>query len=832
MLCTKDSSSSDSVVIKLNGFNNINTSGEEHHGVMGIHSGSGDIDIVSKGSTDASKGSIETTGLSARGIYAVHSGAGATGGTVIDVSNDTSITTGGNYAEAIAVLDHGDSNTKSSRINVYGSATLKTKGDHAHGIFSQNAGKSSGGNIDINVYGSASVTADGKRSYGIFGDNQGKSSTGNVDIDVYGGASITTKGETAFGVFGWNRGADSQGDVEIDVHGAASVATQDQYAHGIYGLNQGSDSKGDITLGVAGGASVTTKGSSAFGVFGLKYGDSATGNITMDVAGGAEVTTEGSKAHGLYAGHVSGDGNILAKIGAGSSVTAKGSGASGVQIGRFNSSNEMERVAKVGTDQFRQQTVRVDGSVRGGSGDAAGIYLVGGGKVIIGPQGTVGAKSGTSIHAARKPGKDPNKAPALYLELNLDGRKMAEVFQSGLIVNDGDDNCDDSTNNKCGGTTIIMNGVKLHDRKTGATSQWASNGAWNVSVKSAKTIDDRDFSTSASTSDFFEESTARDGNSDNNFNNNSDSDSDSDFDEQFAARGTVYEALPRFLFRIDGLGSAFDGRTPRPGGKSNWFRFSGASDSFDARTSTVNTRYDYDRLATETGRTFRLGGGLSATLGLRVVSGSAGAESQSGRGGLDALGRGLSAGLEWNGGAGNRIAARAALTRYDLDVESSERGALVDDVSASVRSFRVEAGRSLPIGKGNRLELAGWLRGSDASVDGFTDTAGARVPKVEEGFLAAGASASAETKLTPSEGNGVVLRGSLGLERTLDGNETTVQVSSGTFRSSEKANRVMLDLKAVLPLSENGSIGVGVGVSGLGSGDTHTAASGSFRFSF
>ena len=48
-----------------------------------------------------------------------------------------------------------------------------------------------------------------------------------------------------------------------------------------------------------------------------------------------------------------------------------------------------ERVAALDAEgYYRKQTVTVNGSVMG---EAAGVWLAGGGRVVIGPEGTIGA---------------------------------------------------------------------------------------------------------------------------------------------------------------------------------------------------------------------------------------------------------------------------------------------------------------------------------------------------------------------------------------------------------------------------------------------------------
>ena len=124
------------------------------------------------------------------------------------------------------------------------------------------------------------------------------------------------------------------------------------------------------------------------------------------------------------------------------------------------------RVATLDEDGYRRQTVMINGRVYGGSGEGAGVWLAGGGKVYIGPQGTVGAQSGIAIRETgdtpgANPG-DPAIRPKLYVDMNLDGRRVARVIDDDWIINDG------------GETTIVVNNVKLHDGATGVAKALSS----------------------------------------------------------------------------------------------------------------------------------------------------------------------------------------------------------------------------------------------------------------------------------------------------------------------------------------------------------------------
>ena len=168
----------------------------------------------------------------------------------------------------------------------------------------------------------------------------------------------------------------------------------------------------------------------------------------------------------------------------GGDITARGENAHGVRIGTGSA-------GFVGLDDegYRRQRVTVNGQVTGGSGTGAGIYLSNGGKVFIGPQGSVGAGSGIAILATGDaPGanpQDPAIKPKLYLDMNLAGRRIAKVIGNDIgndyILNDG------------GETTIVVNKVKLHDGTDGVVEgAVASNGAWNVRMREeGVTVTDR-----------------------------------------------------------------------------------------------------------------------------------------------------------------------------------------------------------------------------------------------------------------------------------------------------------------------------------------------------
>ena len=109
----------------------------------------------------------------------------------------------------------------------------------------------------------------------------------------------------------------------------------------------------------------------------------------------------------------------------GEESTAAGLDASGVRVGNADSQGQVTLAAEVGEDGYRKQSVTVNAPVTGGSGrDAAGVFLAGGGRVVIGPRGSLGAESRIAIRAA-------GDAPRLHVDMNLDGRRVDAGHRRG-----------------------------------------------------------------------------------------------------------------------------------------------------------------------------------------------------------------------------------------------------------------------------------------------------------------------------------------------------------------------------------------------------------------
>ena len=451
----------------------IETEGVGSNGVSARHSGGeGWIDIDVRNSKITMKGSDS---FSADGVNVWRTGTD-TGDVDVTVT-DTDITTEGRSSHGVFV-DHQGDDTANIFINIDGSGgnrTFRTSGYNAYGVRGYRNVGTDGlgtGNVTIDVRDLRIITT-GDRGRGIDAYHTG---TGDIDVDVAGG-SIGTSGELAYGIQALAKDADDNfilraGDITIDVEdltittrGVAADGIQGIHendggliieprdvtirtqstgiyrevgtlSRGIYGVHTG---VGDVTIAPRGG-SITTRGTYSYGIDGRHMGD---GNVAISTRDGHTITTTGDNGHGIVAYHFGTEDSRTITITVGGRIDVSGADAHGVLVGTLSSGDPI-RVTEIGADGFRQQSVTVNGSVYGGSGSAAGIFLAGGGKVYIGPQGTVGADSGIAIRAS-------GGEPKLYLDMNLDGRRVAEVIGDDWIINDD------------GETTIVVNSVMLHD---------------------------------------------------------------------------------------------------------------------------------------------------------------------------------------------------------------------------------------------------------------------------------------------------------------------------------------------------------------------------------
>ena len=475
-----------------------------------------------------------------------------------------------------------------------------------------------------------------------------------------------------------------------------------------------------------------------------------------------------------------------------------------------------------------RQTVMVDERVFGGPDDQAGVYLEGDGEVYIGPEGSVGAESGIAILAT-------GDSPELLVDMNLNGRRVAEVIGDDWIINDG------------GETTIVVNDVTLHDGATGVVEDavapnggnvrvtqrgrratgvvkdaMAPNGAFNVTMRpegvtvrdrsdpdpanwvitepATGVIVDRDFSAR----DFIETPT-RGG---------------LQFMEEYAPRAAVYEALPDFLLRLTGQGpSRTCSSVPD---EPVWVRFAGGQGSYEADRSTTGATYNLERFETEGGLSVAFNDTTKGWVSVRHVWGAAGIGSPTGGGQIDVRGLGSSVGGAWQSATGAYAKGCFSYMAYNVDFASHQRGLLKAGTNGRAYTLDVEAGRRFALTGEVHLTPRVWVVGSRVSVDSFTDAVDARVSFADANRIIGGLGFVADTTRPWGEGE-FVLRGSVDVERLLSGVETHVQVSGERLSAEATEHGLRFGLNGVY---RQGRFSIGAEVAArqeLGSDDSEYA---------
>lgn len=923
VLCEADASSDRNIHIDFNGFPasppqqpslprditididfdgfHIVTHEEGQHGVEGIHSGTGDVNINTKDSgSNTPDIDIETHGRAAHGIHGSHKSTGKVGIKATDID----IKTSGHSARGI---DGSHEGTGKIDITVRG-GSIETSNVWGYGIFGESR---KDGDVSIDVKDNAEIETLGGHSSGIYGVQRGghllkidvldskivthkvnswgiqalHSGAGDIRIHLGGGsletkfddapgtyvrhggtgvlgistkdAAITTRGKRSHGLFGFTFGGGPGPSVDLDVNGG-SINTEDFNSIGVLGSMQVRSGTGDIDIDVA-GASIETAGVSAPGVYGINSGTANTGNISIALKESPSITTSGAKSHGVYARHISGKGVIAVTIGSGT-IQASGQGSSGVRIGSFDAQTRaLSGVAEVGPGGYRAQRVTVGRTagattaragqqttstvnsemVRGGSGDAAGVYLAGGGKVVIRGDGSLGAASGTAIHAARKLESEP--APNLHVALYPNGRPISDLLR-GRIVNDG------------GRTVVTVHDKELFvsddfdedgNKKPDSPTRWAPNGAKDVALASDFRPDHDPSSDTVKMEFQLAESyihrdrpkpTPRrvtrpkpkplpkpdpklvprtapkpvpgDG-----------------LLKKYAPRAAVYEALPDFLLGLDGGGNA-GGRLSAPDSPA-WIRVSGGNGAYRPVAASVGARSDCRHHAGTAGLDIPLPGGLTLGLGLHRVSATADVSATTGGGEIRVEGRGLSGTLAWEDGSGFHATAGVTSTRHDVDLSSSERGMLAREAGASAMGWVAEAGRRFARTDGTDFTVRGWLERSELSMEGLTDTTGAHLSLADAERTAAGVGVAGRTVRVMGEGR-LSLGGALGVERRLSSG-TAVLVSGERLESRGPDTRLLVDLGMEY---RTGNLVFAAGLSADGPGSGSRRVSGEIRLSY
>ena len=891
--CTGDSTSTDDIDIDARGVD-IDTSAADEPAIKASHAGNADVNIRVRQKADnlgqVTQSDIDTSGAGSHGIWASHTGTGNVDITV----QSTDITTSGDRSRGIVAQNQGPGNITITAIDNTITTTDNTMsfsdGIHGYNAISydqdNNPIEVPGGNmVTIDVQGGSIMTA-ATQSHGVYGWLQ---NTGDIDID-FRGVALTTKGSLSFGIYGRHQGG--AGDVSLDVRGG-SITTMGLYSAGIDGRHQGGagdididvynltittesteidgngltaaygivgfkqpGSTGDIFIDAHAGVDITTKGAYSYGLYGLHQGGAGGDNIHIATDADSSVITTGPNGHGIVAYNLGTEDSRSIDITVGGSVATSGAGAQGVRVGTLSNSGAPERVAAIGEDGYRQQIVTVNGPV---TSTAEGVYMAGGGRVVIGPRGSIASESGIAILATGTvPAVEddpvtmdideamPAIPPKLRVDLNLGGRRVAQAIGDDWILNDE------------GETTIAVNGTVLHDGATGVTNRTATNGAWNVrmraegvtvpdrtdpdpanwtvSAPASGVIADRDFSAQ----DFNEarRPTPRPqtplpppscpesqvGTPPNCTEPDPETPMDPKqpmFDEEYAPRAALYEALPDFLLRLTGPGPNRHCRSAPE--ERAWVRFAGGQGSYAADRSTTGATYDLDRFETE--------GGFSAAFtdtargwgSVRHIWATASVGSPTGGGTIDVRGLGSSVGGTWQSPTGAYALGCFAYMGYNVDFASSQRGLLKAGTNGLAYTLDFEAGQRFVLTEQVQLTPRVWVVGSRVTVDRFTDVVDARVSYADADRVLGGLGIVADT-LQPWGDGQITLRGSVDYERIVSGATTTTTISGERLRAEATDNSLLVGLQG---LYRQGRFSIGAEIAArqeLGSDDSEYAS--------
>ena len=441
-------------------------------------------------------------------------------------------------------------------------------------------------------------------------------------------------------------------------------------------------------------------------------------DIEINVGEGYRIVSGGD---GIRAGHRAvhdNSGAIAVTVRKGASVTAERYGIWVANAGLAGRDTPDQ------ADDIRDQTVTVEGEVRSTGTDGVGVYMEGGGRLVVGPAGRVVAASGVAVQAVRDPMYNNAAEPQLHLTLALDGRPMAEVLGGRVVNNDGK-------------TRIVVDGVLVYDDAAdGATGRWSVNGLWDVSARKGN----RGVSLL----------------------------------EAYAPRAMLYETLPGLLLRLDG-----GAPTRRPEDPA-WAQVEYGTGKGKADRSSTGTDYDHDRIEAAAGISRELGEDVSGSLWLRRVQAEAELDAASGEGELDLRGWGAGVALRWRGPDGWEASGQVAYTDYDVDA-SSWRGALARDIGAEALSVDLEAKYGEFRAGGVALRPRAWARHTQVEVDDFTDTLGVRAQFSDESRTSAGLGLRAEMEVSEH-----LLYGTVDVEHLLGGEETAVMVSRERLESESE----------------------------------------------
>ena len=718
----------------------VKASGDLSMGVRLVHHWHGDLTLDAEGAT------IDVTGAQSRGIFSEH----LSSGDLLSALRDTAAAASGDGSRALAFRHRGSGDlaieAEGVRANATGAGSRGIRAQHdregdvtavlrdatltARGVlaFALDANHDSDGAVRIDAE-RTHFRGEGPSARAISLFQGGK---GDIEIDLRAASTVTAAGDAGQGIATYQAGA---GDIRIRAEGGRISAAADSNASAVV-AQYFSNAEGDVLVDLA-DVTLTADGESSTGVLIGHWG--TRGDLSVRLRD-TELSAAGDNSNGVLAALRFGNGAIRIDIDAGA-VAAEGDGANGVSIGLVHPrTGAVIFAADAGPDGHRDQTVTANGPVRGGFGDGAGVRLAGGGRVWIGAGGSAGADSGVAIRAL-------GDGAALHVSADFDGRRPGDVFK-GDIRNDA------------GRTTIVVDGVTLHDPMLGATGAFIPRGARDLTLVADDTVLGRAFSAA-------------------------------DFVEPLAPRAAVYETLPDFLFR---LAAPADRRlSARSAGGYAGLEY--GEGSIEAARTTTGAAYEFERSAAAMTLSGSPDPRLRGWIELHHGEGAAEVASPGGAGTVDAVFTGYRAGAAWQG---SHWYASASLSSEDyvLDVATARHGLLGAGIDAQGRSLGIELGRSISTREGTSIVPRAWLVKAEVSADGFVDAVNAAVslPDTERAMGGIGLEAQSTHELNSE---GALTFGGFADIEVMSGDAETVMLVAGerlAFQAPAESLAVGLNL--------------------------------------
>ncbi len=316
------------------------------------------------------------------------------------------------------------------------------------------------------------------------------------------------------------------------------------------------------------------------------------------------------------------------------------------------------------------QTVTINGKVMGGGGDHAGVRMVNGGTLVVGPKAKVEAVSGTAVRS--------DGGLTITMKKDAVGRIG---YVKGKMLNSGTTTFDGV---KVGGEYALSPGLE-------------TRGVYDISRVTLKTIEG---------GHQFEES-----------------------GRAYHARARVYEALPSVLLEMSAPGGRQARLSATRDGAGVWARVMASDGEREADMSTTamdtaghDLSWDFERWGVETG--------IVVPTDLPGVTLGASAHYRDGeadvkRGGkIEVSGVGVGASATWRGEDGWYADGELSYTRFeDIDLSSEARGMVASGLDGEGHAIGVEVGRRMEM-DGFALVPRGGLTWTWADIDGFDDVSG------------------------------------------------------------------------------------------------------------